>query len=254
MSPRVVWGAAALVSCALVAACGDGGAHEAFPDALADVLVCGDATGAAACDDHNSCTTDRVVSQVACNTVCAHDRMANCCGNGVVEAGEACDDGNQAYFDGCSSRCEFERALVIQTCALVVPSEGCDLNGDGRIDNAASAALNDQARSFLGDFLTRRSFQGNPVVALLTLVGPDEQMMSGSWTAFFLGGADIDGNPMNNFSGNEPFLVVSDTLDPLGRPRWAVTGRAPAGNLVTDLGTLTIPLPNRAVLENEEFA
>ena len=28
------------------------------------------------------------------------------CGNGVVEGGEACDDGNTADGDGCSSQCQ----------------------------------------------------------------------------------------------------------------------------------------------------
>ena len=28
------------------------------------------------------------------------------CGNGVVEGGEACDDGNTANGDGCSSQCQ----------------------------------------------------------------------------------------------------------------------------------------------------
>src|SRR6185295_15808003 len=31
-----------------------------------------------------------------------------CCGNGIVEEGEQCDDGNTASGDGCSSTCQTE--------------------------------------------------------------------------------------------------------------------------------------------------
>lgn len=55
------------------------------------------------------------------------------CGNGVVEAGEACDDGNVFNDDGCSASC------VIEICGDGVPhtnlGETCDdgntVNGDG---------------------------------------------------------------------------------------------------------------------------
>src|SRR2546427_12016849 len=32
------------------------------------------------------------------------------CGNGIVEAGEACDDGNQLGGDGCSARCDSDES------------------------------------------------------------------------------------------------------------------------------------------------
>jgi cysteine-rich repeat protein len=35
------------------------------------------------------------------------------CGNGIIESGEACDDGNTASCDGCSSICRTEQALAI---------------------------------------------------------------------------------------------------------------------------------------------
>jgi cysteine-rich repeat protein len=34
------------------------------------------------------------------------------CGNGIVEAGEACDDGNMASGDGCDSLCQLEGPLA----------------------------------------------------------------------------------------------------------------------------------------------
>lgn len=39
------------------------------------------------------------------------------CGNGVVEGGESCDDGNTATGDGCNSVCALEPATSHDTCA-----------------------------------------------------------------------------------------------------------------------------------------
>jgi cysteine-rich repeat protein len=46
------------------------------------------------------------------------------CGNGALEAGEGCDDGNIANLDGCSATCAVEPAC----------SNGQDDDGDGMID------------------------------------------------------------------------------------------------------------------------
>jgi cysteine-rich repeat protein len=34
------------------------------------------------------------------------------CGNGVLEAGEECDDGNTDSGDGCSATCQLEPAVL----------------------------------------------------------------------------------------------------------------------------------------------
>ena len=35
------------------------------------------------------------------------------CGNGIIEAGEQCDDGNQSNFDGCTPDCQFEAGFPL---------------------------------------------------------------------------------------------------------------------------------------------
>lgn len=51
------------------------------------------------------------------------------CGNGVVEAGEACDDGNLADGDGCESSCQVGEVLCGN--GVLDPGEACDdANGD----------------------------------------------------------------------------------------------------------------------------
>ena len=63
------------------------------------------------------------------------------CGDGVVDGGEQCDDGNGVPFDGCSASCTIEPRCAAGSCTAVCgdgvksPSEACDdgnlLSGDG---------------------------------------------------------------------------------------------------------------------------
>ena len=54
------------------------------------------------CNDGNSCTQDVCDEQIG---ACTNTTQPGCCGNGVLEAGEACDDGNQLDGDGCDADC-----------------------------------------------------------------------------------------------------------------------------------------------------
>lgn len=47
--------------------------------------------------------------------------VAPVCGNGVLEPGEQCDDGNTANNDGCSASCNVETAFRIQSIEIVDP-------------------------------------------------------------------------------------------------------------------------------------
>src|SRR5262245_35304336 len=77
-----------------------------------------------------------------------------CCGNGVVEGTEACDDGNVLDFDGCSHDCRFESALILQAIHEQPAGVGCDIDGNGSIDNTFGAALNDASRDLLSTYVT----------------------------------------------------------------------------------------------------
>jgi cysteine-rich repeat protein len=64
------------------------------------------------CDDNNACTVD------ACNPatgLCTNTGTCQpVCGNGIIEPGEQCDDGNNNDLDGCRNNCTL-RAEVIPT-------------------------------------------------------------------------------------------------------------------------------------------
>ena len=62
---------------------------------------------------------------------CAFDSVCGGCGDGAVDVGEACDDGNVDDGDGCSARC------LLEHCGdgVLDPGEACDdgnlVGGDG---------------------------------------------------------------------------------------------------------------------------
>ncbi len=59
------------------------------------------------------------------------------CGNGIIETGETCDDGNTVSGDGCSSQCQIEVPQQGPQCGngVIESGETCDdgntVNGDG---------------------------------------------------------------------------------------------------------------------------
>jgi cysteine-rich repeat protein len=53
-----------------------------------------------------------------------HVCTTSACGNGFLEAGEQCDDGNVVNGDGCSATCQLETTSCADLCAGVVPAAG----------------------------------------------------------------------------------------------------------------------------------
>ncbi|MGH7961198.1 MAG: choice-of-anchor Q domain-containing protein [Candidatus Binatia bacterium] len=89
-------------------ACGDAGNTDCNnPDTCNGAGNCQDnfEPGGTACtSDGSQCTQD------LCNDMgsCTHPAAPVVCGNGCVEAGEECDDGNTDPGDGCSDMCQTE--------------------------------------------------------------------------------------------------------------------------------------------------
>jgi len=81
-------------------------------------------TSAADCDDKNKCTIDSMTGSAAtCTAVCDHSPIASCCGNGTVDTGEECDDGNVVDNDGCNNLCKLPGGHLVITEVAVSPSE-----------------------------------------------------------------------------------------------------------------------------------
>jgi len=80
------------------APCDDGNACN-VTDACAGGKCVG--TGAPSCNDNLKCTTDTCDPKSGC----LHTPITPCCGNGVKETGEQCDDGNEVDGDSCKNNC-----------------------------------------------------------------------------------------------------------------------------------------------------
>jgi len=82
-------------------------------------------------DPGEQCDDGNLVSGNGCDATCA----PSACGNGVVAGGEECDDGNTAGGDGCSATCFVERCAngvldVGEQCddGNIVSGDGCDVS------------------------------------------------------------------------------------------------------------------------------
>ncbi len=76
------------------------------------------------CDDQDPCTADTLLGTAAdCDARCEHHALTPCCGNGIKEPGEVCDDGNQVGNDGCTKACTLPGGHLLLTELATSPSE-----------------------------------------------------------------------------------------------------------------------------------
>jgi cysteine-rich repeat protein len=98
--------------------------------------VCGDGVRAAACEECDD-GAGNGNGPDACRPDCRRAR----CGDGVLDTGEACDDGNDAACDGCSPGCAVEPGVV---CGDGVRNQACgeecdEGGGNGTLPNGCRA-------------------------------------------------------------------------------------------------------------------
>lgn len=86
-------------------------------------------------DSGEACDDGNNVAGDGCDAACGTESPAEC-GNGVLEAGEDCDDQNTTTGDGCHE-CAFEVASVCGN-GVLEPGEECD---DGNVDPDDSCSL-----------------------------------------------------------------------------------------------------------------
>lgn len=69
------------------------------------------------CNDENACTANSCYEAL---DICVAEDI--CCGNGTIDIGEECDDGNLEDADGCDSNCKYTRCGN----GVVTPGEECE--------------------------------------------------------------------------------------------------------------------------------
>ena len=95
--------------------------------------VCGNGT----VETGETCDDGNATDGDGCSGVCQNENQSSVCGNGTVESGEQCDDGNTTDGDGCSANCQTEGALAcvkINEVYYNVDSEHGSDGGDSQSD------------------------------------------------------------------------------------------------------------------------
>ena len=119
--------------------------YPGVPNGACDDGVCLPAgCGNGAVDPGEACDDGNRVSGDGCSADCGSNET---CGNGAVDPREACDDGNRVSGDGCSADCGSN-----ETCGngAVDPGEECD-NGTGNSDTGRNACRTNCRGHFCGD-------------------------------------------------------------------------------------------------------
>lgn len=125
--------------------------------------ICGNGT----VESGEQCDDGNTTPGDGCDASCQTETVT-VCGDSVVETGEQCDDGNTANGDGCSSTCQFEGA-VCGNGSVEVP-EICD---DGDAGNTGTCNATCTAFTTCGDGVVQAP-NGNP--------GANEQCDDGNTT------------------------------------------------------------------------
>jgi hypothetical protein len=93
-------------------------------DLCTDGDVCGGGTcvpgSAITCDDGDVCTNNTCEPDQGC----VYTVFTPCCGNGIPEAGEQCDDGNDVNGDGCNNDCTQYKDLVPGNIEIIAERQG----------------------------------------------------------------------------------------------------------------------------------
>ena len=95
------------------------------------VALDGPVCGNGVIDPGEVCDDGNTIGGDGCSADCTSDET---CGNGVIDIGEQCDDGNTIACDGCSADCTSDETCgngVIDTCKGETCDDGNNRSGDG---------------------------------------------------------------------------------------------------------------------------
>jgi cysteine-rich repeat protein len=137
---------------------------------------CGDGT----VDPGEQCDDGNTVAGDGCDALCQTEGGAGVCGDGTVDPGEQCDDGNTTPGDGCNALCQDEGDGFV--CAPA-PLEGCIPAAKASLSISEKKAGNEKLKAKLKSFegATGQSDLGDPLTGStrydLCLYGPEGQLV-----------------------------------------------------------------------------
>ena len=113
-------------------------------DKKVGVSVCGNGI----VEEGEQCDDGNTADGDGCSSTCQNEEgpAAPVCGNGIVEDGEECDDGNTEDGDGCSSACQNEEGPAAPVCGngIVEDGEECDDGNTENGDGCSSTCQNEE--------------------------------------------------------------------------------------------------------------
>lgn len=144
-------------------ACSDGKSGLAFvtpaagacPSFTASAAVCGNGV----LDSGEACDDGNTVSGDGCSGDCLTIESSAVCGNMLIESGEVCDDGNTVSGDGCSSNCS-------SSCGDSDGGARYYISGSVAVTN--SSGTTSTADSCTGSTLSERICQPNDTLGLVS--------------------------------------------------------------------------------------
>ncbi|HVK64403.1 MAG TPA: DUF4215 domain-containing protein [Polyangium sp.] len=109
-------------------------------------IVCGDGV----MDPGEECDDGNVMNGDGCEADCTLPPAASVCGNGVRESDEQCDDSNTKNLDGCDSACKFEQIQRATWLKMQFATDAgfCPAN---RLGSAIATAAQSQLQTSLDD-------------------------------------------------------------------------------------------------------
>ena len=238
-----------LVAASAMACSGASGAPPVFNegDAGGDATATG--VGAPPEGGRNADATDSAASDVTSDQASEAAEAGSAgpnCGNGVLDPGEQCDDGNRFNLDGCDSSCRYElvsRMTLLSFESTPAPAfctPTTNLFGTQSVTSAGLAQLNPNLQNdvAIGNTNTFVQFLG---LADLTGAGSASQVSLG----LFSGQLDM---AKGTWPGNSPidwwFLADHTTVAPTGLPASLFSNATLMGGALTaGPSDIDMPLP-----------
>jgi peptidoglycan-associated lipoprotein len=150
------------------------------------------------CNSDSMCRSDEMCDLATNRCVPRPIATATPCGNGTIDPGEECDDGNRNSGDGCAADCRNEG------CSLEPAYFGYD---EDTLDRTATAALERDRACF-----TERGYGGLQITGMADPRGTEEYNLA---------------------LGERRARAVRDHLDRLGVPRRAMSTRSVGEEMAT---------------------